>query len=67
MMIKRLILSVIIISLLTLGNVWIPEEGPAWKTWPGAYAVFGFVACIGLIWGGKLLGTMGILRKGDDD
>ena len=64
---KRLRIAIGMIGLMVLGSVWIPEEGPTWKTWPGAYAVFGFVACTLLIWGGKLLGAMGILRKGDDD
>lgn len=64
---KRLLLTIIVLGIMAHINTWLPQTGPSWKTWPGAFAVFGFIACTALIWGGKLLGAMGIQRPGGDD
>jgi hypothetical protein len=64
---KRVILAIVVIGIMAHINTLLPETGPSWKTWPGAYAVFGFVACTALMWGGKLLRVMGITRPGDNN
>lgn len=67
---KRFLIAVVVIGVLAHVDAFLIYEAqgaPAWKSWPGAYAVFGLIACIALIGIAKLLAALGIVQKGDED